>query len=106
MERYLASTPRPTSGGVSPTTGTYSSLIDERFDHDSCGVGFVASVDGVRSHEIVEQALTALGRLAHSGATAGDGRSSDGVGGMTAIRRAVMLESADFAIAEVLVLDL
>ncbi len=69
------------SSGVSP------SLIDERFDHDSCGVGFVASVDGAPSHEILQQALTALSRLAHRGATAADGKSSDGVGVMTAIPR-------------------
>src|SRR5258708_22083742 len=100
MERYLASNPRPTSGGVSPTTGTYSSLVDERFDHDSCGVGFVASVDGVRSHEILEQALTALGRLAHRGATAADGKSSDGVGVMTAIPRALLVKATNLAIEE------
>ena len=46
------------------------SLIDERFDHDSCGVGFVASVDAAASHGILTQALTALARLAHRGATA------------------------------------
>src|ERR1700722_3305870 len=98
MERYLASTPRPTSGDDSPTTGIFNSLIDERFDHDSCGVGFVASVDGVRSHEILEQALIALGRLAHRGATAADGKSSDGVGVMTAIPRSLLVKAADLAI--------
>jgi glutamate synthase (ferredoxin) len=100
MERYLASTPRPTSGDVSPTTGIFNSLVDERFDHDSCGVGFVASVDGVRSHEILEQALIALGRLAHRGATAADGKSSDGVGVMTAIPRDFLVKAAKLAIGE------
>src|SRR5580692_12476170 len=97
MERYLASTPRPTSGGVSPTTGILSSLIDERFDHDSCGVGFVAAVDGAPSHVILQQALTALGRLAHRGATAADGKSSDGVGVMTAVPRALLTRAANLA---------
>ena len=47
-----------------------TSLIDDRFDHDSCGVGFVASIaDEAASHQILTQALTALARLEHRGAT-------------------------------------
>src|ERR1700734_2360078 len=75
------------------------SLLDERFDHDSCGVGFVASVDAVPSHKILEQALTALGRLAHRGAVAADGKSSDGVGIMTAVPRALLLEAMGLHLA-------
>ncbi len=82
------------------STGVSPSLIDERFDHDSCGVGFVASVDGAPSHEILQQALTALGRLAHRGATAADGKSSDGVGVMTAIPRALLAKATNLAIGE------
>jgi glutamate synthase (ferredoxin) len=82
------------------STGVSSSLIDERFDHDSCGVGFVSSVNGAASHEILQQALTALGRLAHRGATAADGKSSDGVGVMTAIPRELLVKAANLAIDE------
>ena len=46
------------------------------------------------SHAIVSQALVALGRLAHRGATAADGKSSDGVGLMTGIPRALLLAEA------------
>ena len=81
---------------MSPETSP--SLIDERFDHDSCGVGFVASVNGVPNHEILKQALTALSRLAHRGATAADGKSSDGVGVMTAIPRSFLAKTADLSI--------
>ncbi len=70
------------------------SLIDGRFDHDSCGVGFVASIDAVSSHTILAQALTALRRLEHRGAVAADGKSSDGVGIMTAVPRAFLLKAA------------
>jgi glutamate synthase (ferredoxin) len=66
-------------------------LIDPRFDRDSCGVGFVASVQADASHTILEQALTALGRLAHRGAVASDGKSSDGVGLMTGVPRELLL---------------
>ncbi|MEO6910832.1 MAG: hypothetical protein ABI158_07900, partial [Edaphobacter sp.] len=81
-------------------TGVPRSLIDERFDHDSCGVGFVATLDAVPSHKILEQALTALGRLAHRGATAADGKSSDGVGVLTAVPRALLLHATNLDLDE------
>lgn len=77
-----------------------SSLIDPMFDHDSCGVGFVASVEGGASHEIVQLALTALSRLAHRGATAADGKSSDGVGLMTSVPRELLLKATGVELAE------
>src|ERR1700689_3319199 len=58
----------------------YTSLIDPRLEHDSCGVGFVCSALGKCSHDILDKALIALARLAHRGAVATDGKSSDGVG--------------------------
>jgi len=75
------------------------SLLDARFDHDSCGVGFVASVDAVATHTILGQALTALGRLAHRGAVAADGKSSDGVGIMTAVPRKLLLDAMGLHLA-------
>ncbi len=76
------------------------SLVDARFDSDSCGVGFVATIDAIPTHEILQQALTALGRLAHRGAVASDGKSSDGVGVATAIPRALLLREAGLTLAE------
>src|SRR5580765_4166517 len=67
------------------------SLLDSRFDSESCGVGFVAQLSAVPSHAILRHALTALARLAHRGAVAADGKSSDGVGVTTAIPRAWLL---------------
>src|ERR1700729_2439685 len=75
------------------------SLVDSRFDHDSCGVGFVATLRNQPTHQIVTQALTALARLAHRGAIAADGKSSDGVGIMTAIPRDFLLASAGLSLA-------
>src|SRR6202789_1256965 len=100
MERSPVSSLTRTSQGVSASTGVLASLVDERFDHDSCGVGFVASVDAFSTHAILRQALTALSRLAHRGATAADGKSSDGVGVMTAIPRALLVRSLGLAIDE------
>jgi len=93
----------PSQGGALVAAHTLSkvatSLIDARFDNDSCGVGFVASVHGRADHKIVTDALTALARLAHRGAVAADGVSSDGIGLMTGVPRALLLESAGISLA-------
>jgi glutamate synthase (ferredoxin) len=98
MEQYQARIANPTTEVSDVTSRLQPSLIDERFDHDSCGVGFVASIEAVPSHGILQQALTALGRLAHRGATAADGKSSDGVGVMTAVPREMLLKAAGLSI--------
>ncbi len=80
-------------GQVRRVASPGSNLLDPRFDHDSCGVGFVATLRNEPSHLILTQALTALARLAHRGAIAADGKSSDGVGIMTGIPRKFLLDS-------------
>jgi glutamate synthase (ferredoxin) len=74
-------------------------LLNARFDHESCGVGFVATLRGASSHDIVRLALTALGRLAHRGAVAADRKSSDGVGILTSVPRALLLRETAIALA-------
>ena len=76
------------------------SLIDARFDHDSCGVGFVASVWGKADHKILQDALTALARLEHRGAVAADGASSDGIGLMSGVPRELLLAATGVTLAE------
>src|SRR6201993_2379074 len=78
----------------SPERSLTPSLLDSRFDQDSCGVGFVATLRNQPTHEILTQALTALSRLAHRGAIAADGKSSDGVGIMTQVPRNFLLRAA------------
>ncbi len=75
------------------------SLLDPRFDSDSCGVGFVAQLSAEPSHEILAHALTALARLEHRGAVAADGKSSDGVGVTTVIPRAWFLAQTGLTLA-------
>lgn len=84
---------------VSPAASAPADLVDARFDHDACGVGFVADLRNKPSHRILEQALTALARLAHRGAIAADGKSSDGVGVMTSIPRDFLLASTGLSLA-------
>ena len=88
----------PGRHGVSPAPDR-PSLIDPRFDHDSCGVGFVATLTNQPSHDILDKALTALARLAHRGAVAADGKSSDGIGICTGIPREFLLASTGLTLA-------
>ncbi|WP_028708565.1 glutamate synthase large subunit [Propionicicella superfundia] len=55
-------------------------LYDPAFEHDACGVAFVAQLSGESSHEIVEMGLTALENLDHRGATGADEAAGDGAG--------------------------
>jgi len=55
-------------------------LYDPRFEHDSCGVGFVCNIKGKKSHEIINQGLEVLTRLSHRGATGADPNTGDGAG--------------------------
>src|SRR5260370_15343150 len=58
-------------------------LYDSRFEHDACGVGFVADLSGRRGHNIVTQALTVLRNLEHRGAKGSDPDTGDGAGILT-----------------------
>ncbi|MBU3758479.1 MAG: glutamate synthase large subunit [Candidatus Omnitrophica bacterium] len=55
-------------------------LYDPQFEHDACGVGFVAHIKGKKSHEIVQQALTVLNNLRHRGACGCEANTGDGAG--------------------------
>lgn len=55
-------------------------LYDERFEKDSCGVGFICNIKGERSNYILKSGLTILKRLAHRGAVGSDPKTGDGSG--------------------------
>ena len=55
-------------------------LYDPAYEHDACGVAFVARLDGVASHETIVRAATALANLEHRGAAGADAASGDGAG--------------------------
>ncbi|MBO1067068.1 MULTISPECIES: glutamate synthase-related protein [Nostocales] len=57
-------------------------LVEER---DACGVGFITHRQNIASHEILDQALTALTCLEHRGGCSADQDSGDGAGILTAI---------------------
>lgn len=55
-------------------------LYDPQFEHDACGIGFVANIKGKPSHEIVEQALRVLCNLDHRGGQGSENNTGDGAG--------------------------
>src|SRR5262245_44189262 len=55
-------------------------LYDPRFEHDSCGVGFVVDMRGRKSRQLVESALSALCNLNHRGAAGAEPDTGDGAG--------------------------
>ena len=65
-----------TDNGLPPAQGLY----DPAHEHDACGIGFVASVRGERSHQIIEQGIQVLVNLTHRGACGCDPETGDGAG--------------------------
>ena len=60
-------------------------LYDPEFEHDSCGVGFVAHIKGQRSRQIVDDACTVLKNMEHRGACGCEDNTGDGAGILTAL---------------------
>ena len=55
-------------------------LYDPSFEHDACGVGFVADIKGRKSRDIVTDAIDVLVCQEHRGATGSDPGTGDGAG--------------------------
>ncbi|RBW69789.1 glutamate synthase large subunit [Bacillus taeanensis] len=60
-------------------------LYDPQYEHDACGIGFIANIKGKRSHEMVQLAVKILCNLEHRGAQGADMHTGDGAGIMTQI---------------------
>ncbi len=55
-------------------------LYRPEFEHDSCGTGFITNIDGHKSNQIIDDALTMLENMEHRGACGCDPDSGDGAG--------------------------
>ncbi len=55
-------------------------LYEPSFEHDSCGIGAVVSIDGNSSHQIVDNALSIVEKLEHRAGKDASGETGDGVG--------------------------
>jgi glutamate synthase (NADPH/NADH) large chain len=79
---------------VQPTAGLY----DSSYEHDACGVGFVADLSGRRSHNTVAKGLSVLRNLEHRGAKGSDPDTGDGAGIVTQIPDGFFREVAGFTL--------
>src|SRR5438477_499582 len=64
------------TSGLPPAQGLY----DPRFEHDACGIGFVANIKGQKSHDIIVKGIQVLVNLTHRGACGCDPETGDGAG--------------------------
>src|SRR3984957_10032220 len=62
--------------GIPPPQGLY----DPAQEHDACGIGFVASIRGEKSHQVIQDGIQVLLNLAHRGACGCDSETGDGAG--------------------------
>ncbi|MCH7686156.1 MAG: glutamate synthase large subunit, partial [Planctomycetes bacterium] len=69
------------TGGLPPAYGLY----DPAYEHDSCGVGFVAHIKGERSRQIIDDANHILRHMVHRGACGCEENTGDGAGMLTAL---------------------
>ena len=94
----------PAASAATGETGTGGAgtggLYDSRFEHDACGVGFVADLSGRRSHDTVAKALTVLRNLEHRGAAGSDPDTGDGAGILTQIPDAFFRTACPFELPE------
>src|SRR5579863_2651463 len=75
-------------------------LYDPGFEHDACGVGFVADLSGRGGHDVVARALRVLCHLEHRGAQGGDPGTGDGAGILTQLPDDFFRAVAGFALPE------
>jgi glutamate synthase (NADPH) large chain len=79
---------------------TKQGLYDPRFEHDACGVSFVADLHGRRSHHMVQLGLTSLCNLDHRGATNAEPNVGDGAGILVQVPDRFLREVVDFELPE------
>lgn len=70
-------------------------------EHDACGVGFIANIKGVRSHDIVRSALDLLINLEHRGACGSDPNTGDGAGILIQVPDRFLRKSVPFTLPDV-----
>ncbi|WP_298293164.1 glutamate synthase-related protein [Thiomonas sp.] len=74
------STPQSSASASEIAALSRAGLYCPHNEHDACGVGFVAHIKGVKSHDIVQNGLLILKNLDHRGAVGADKLMGDGAG--------------------------
>ena len=68
------------------------------FEHDNCGAGFICSLKGIKSNDIIHKALEILEKLEHRGAVSSDGKTGDGAGILIDIPHEFFVKNCDFSL--------
>ena len=71
------------------------------FEHDNCGAGFICSLEGNKSNDIIHKALEILVKLEHRGAVSSDGVTGDGAGILIDIPHKFFKIFCDFELPEI-----
>ena len=71
-------------------------LYFPEFEHDNCGAGFICSLKGNKSNNIIHKALEILEKLEHRGAVSSDGKTGDGAGILIDIPHDFFVENCSF----------
>ncbi|WP_282056733.1 glutamate synthase large subunit [Maribacter luteus] len=75
---------------------TKQGLYLPEFEHDNCGAGFICSLKGKKSNDIIHKALEILDKLEHRGAVSADGKTGDGAGILIDIPHDFFTDVCDF----------
>ena len=70
------------------------------FEHDNCGAGFICSLKGKKSNDIIHKALEILDKLEHRGAVSSDGKTGDGAGILIDVPHDFFKAVCDFELPE------
>jgi len=70
------------------------------FEHDNCGAGFICSLKGKKSNDIIHKALEILDKLEHRGAVSADGKTGDGAGILIDIPHEYFIAQCNFKLPE------
>ena len=71
-------------------------LYNPLFEHENCGAGFICSLKGQKTNEIIHRALNILTCLEHRGAVSSDGRTGDGAGILIDIPHQFFVKQCNF----------
>ncbi len=71
-------------------------LYSPEFEHDNCGAGFICSLKGEKTNNIIPKALNILTCLEHRGAVSSDGKTGDGAGILIEIPHDYFVKECDF----------
>ena len=71
-------------------------LYDPQNEHDACGVGFIANINGEKTRNIVKGGIQILKNLEHRGAIGGDMKTGDGAGMLIQIPHDFFKQNVNF----------